>query len=89
MSNYNCGAATLAGLRFPTKKALKVAMASAPEEVYFDGTSLFHTVNGEPPGYRGNELPEDVHLAVVGPDPFTNRRWYATVALRAGKVVVS
>lgn len=85
MSYYNCGA-ILNHVRVPSKKALKEAMANHPEEVYFEGTAeMFQTVEG----YRGNEIPEGIKLSVVGPDPRTNRRWYATVEMVKGKIKVS
>lgn len=85
MSYYNCGASQ-DDVRIPTKKALKEAMATAPEEVLFDGTaSAFQSVEG----YRGNELDPDVKLTVCGPDPYYRRNWWATVELVGGKVKVS
>jgi len=79
MSYYNCGANGPDG-RPATKKALRELLASSPEEVFFDGTSWVAT-EGQPRGYRGNELQQGVSLSVVGPDPYDNRKWYATVKL--------
>lgn len=64
----------------PTKKALREAMKTHPEKVLFYGTSMFN----EGATFRGNRIPHEVKLSVVGPDPFNNRKWYATVS--EGKV---
>lgn len=78
MAYVNVGA-KVNGERPRTKKALKEAMAAHPETVLFDRTAAFE---GRGP-IRGDELPEDT-LQVVGPDPYTNRKWYASI--KNGKV---
>ena len=53
----------------------------------FDVTSMFHT---GPATMTPQDLTEGVVLDVVGPDPATNRRFYASVTLSAaGKVRLS
>lgn len=68
-----------------TKKALREAVAIG-KRVYFYGTSELG------PRYEGylDEVPVGVSLSVVGPNPYTNRRWYAQVSRsKEGKVKVS
>lgn len=89
MSYVNCGA-YIAGRRAPSKKALKIALADAPDRVAFDPTSMF----GSQGIIRGDAVPEGVSLQVVGPDPYAKRSWYATVKIaasgrNAGKVVLT
>ena len=70
------------GGRLKSKKALReeIAQGYAP---LLEATSWF-----------GNEFDGPVSLApdgtysVVGPDPYRDRRWYATVTVRDGKVTV-
>lgn len=57
-----------------TKKALKEAIAANPDEVYLYSTSAFGGWSG-----MASALPEDMKFNVVGPDPYKNRSWYATV----------
>jgi hypothetical protein len=83
---FNCGASGPNG-RFRTKKALRDQLAADAAEVYFDGTAPpFQTAEG----YRANELPEGLRFQVTGPDPYTSRRWYATVVRQSdGSVKIS
>lgn len=61
------------GIRgFKTKKDLKAGIGREPR---FIETSLFG------PKYQG-----DGSYVVVGPDPYNNRRWYATVKVENGKI---
>jgi hypothetical protein len=89
MGSYvNVGAVKLAD-RSPilTKKALKALLADEPGEVLF-----FNTALGLGPGnqeYRADELDPQYSYQVCGPDPYTSRKWYATVAVRDGKAVVT
>ena len=61
------------GAYYDTKKDLK---ASIGEELRFVETSIF-----------GNEYKPTGRFAVVGPDPYTNRKWYAEVTMKAGKII--
>lgn len=72
-----------------TKKALREALATAPETVTFDQTSMF-TPPGQPDVYSmtGATIPTRVVLMVTGPDPYKDRRWYASVSMINGKVMV-
>jgi len=68
--------------RFPSKKALREAVA-AGSWVALEATSMFGNE------YDGalEDAPEDTYT-VVGPDPYTNRKWYATITKRDGKITV-
>jgi hypothetical protein len=75
MGYINVGA-WVNGERPRTKAALKRAMKDRPSSVWFDVTSMFH--NG-PNMYKGSELPQGDKLSVCGPDPYSDRAWFATV----------
>jgi hypothetical protein len=72
----NSGAQDLNGQRIKTKRALKAALAADPSSVRFDATAL----NASGQIYRADELGFGDSLMVVGPDPYTSRKWYATVS---------
>lgn len=62
---------------FPTKKALKDAIAADPTKVYIYPTSEF---NATIPGTL--DIMDKGHkYQVTGPNPYTNRKWYATVEI--------
>lgn len=84
MSYINVGA-FVAGGRPKTKKALKEALTDAPQTVRFEGTSAMG------PQFRGyaRDLTEGIRLSVAGPDPYTSRKWFATVELINGKFKIS
>lgn len=77
MSYINVGA-YVNGIRPKSKKALKEALKSAPGTVKFVGTSPFTPFSG-----GVSDIPDGAKLSVVGPNPYTNRRWYATVFVGA------
>lgn len=86
MSYINVGAWTRDGSRPQSKKALKDALKADPTAIRFEGTSMLG------PAFEGTaeEIPAGATLSVVGPDPFTSRRWYATVTRTAnGSVKVA
>jgi len=69
-----------------SKKALKEAVKNAPDTVVFDATSMYDTRSS----YSPTDIPNGTTLSVTGPDPFTNRKWYASVKLNAkGAVTVT
>lgn len=76
--NFFQGGVTLEGgtdAVIKTKKALKEAVAADPERVRFRDTS-------HPPmrsSFPVNTLEEGSCLTIVGPDPATNRKWYANI----------
>lgn len=69
--------------RVRTKKALREALAGHPCDVHFDNTSVV-IVTGQQREYRASELPAGYRFQVVGPDPYADRKWYATVELKDG-----
>ena len=73
------------GSDVPTKKALKEALAASPASVVFYETSAVPM----PILINGSELVEGVKYSVTGPNPYKNRKWYATVELTGGKIKVS
>ncbi len=88
MAFINVGASA-SGARIASKAALKRALASDPSTVTFDRTAAVGVDAGKP-DIKGNALPEGDKLTVVGPDPYTNRRWYATVYVSStGKITVN
>jgi hypothetical protein len=62
------------GAPYKTKKALK---ESVGQRFRYIETSLF-----------GNEFKAPGSNTVVGPDPYTNRKWYATVEVDADGNIV-
>jgi len=67
--------ANIDGKPVRTKKALKQAVKDG-DSVRFYSTALL----GES-FYGGvSDIPQGAKLSVVGPDPFTSRKWYATVS---------
>lgn len=78
MSNYG---AWVNNERPKTKKALGEALATNPDSVRFDDTTAFGPGAGLTCRADGL-ISSDV---VVGPCPYTNRKWYANI--RNGKVV--
>ena len=60
------------GATYPTKKALKAAVG---ERLRYVETSMF-----------GNEYRSDGRFCVVGPCPYTSRRWFAEVTMKEGRI---
>jgi hypothetical protein len=86
MQYIDCGALDAATMkRITRKKRLKELAAREPAQLLFDPTSIYHK---EGP-IRGDAIPPDVTLSVCGPDPYTNRRWWAQVTLVDGKLRVT
>lgn len=87
MAYINVGA-YVNGERPRTKKALREALASAPNTVRFDQTSNFRTGSYELTN-TVDQLRAGDTFTVVGPDPYTSRKWYASVTRdRDGKVKI-
>jgi hypothetical protein len=83
MSFVNAGA-YVDERRPATKKALRDAVA-AGHRVTFDTTSLF---TPDTAYLTPDELVVGTSYSVVGPDPYTARKWYATVTRSANGIVV-
>lgn len=75
MSYIECRA-TIDSQPIKFKKHLRTAVATDPSTVWFE------SVGGMFLPFAGTvaDIPEGVVLTIVGPDPWTDRRWYATVA---------
>jgi len=69
--------------RVKTKSALKRAVAINPDFVQLEATSLH---GGEYDG-RLSEAPDGTFY-VVGPDPYTNRKWYAQITKRGTSITL-
>lgn len=68
-----------------TKKALKAALATNPDDVVVYGTSDFTPFTGS-----AANLEIGVKYSVTGPNPYTNRKWYGTLQKTIdGKYLVS
>ncbi len=68
-----------------TKSGLKKMIQENPDKVLLYTTSLF----GNQFTKKATELDTGVKYSVVGPNPYNNRKWYATVEKRTdGKVTV-
>lgn len=75
------------GERIKTKTLLRKLCKESPADVTFDATAI--RTDAQWSG-RATEIPDGMRLSVAGPDPYTNRRWYAIVAREAnGKVTVT
>jgi hypothetical protein len=71
----------------PTKTALKRAIQNDAADVIIYVTDAF----GPNAGKRGtaDNLPVGVKFTVTGPNPYTSRKWYATVEkLQNGRITV-
>lgn len=84
MSWINVGA-TQDGMPFLTKKALLSELREGNRVRFYSTSSLGP---GPAEGYTV-VLQEGDKLSVVGPDPYRNRKWYATVEVVNGKVRAS
>lgn len=62
------------GTDIPTKAALKRAIAANPDDVVVYGTSDFSPFTGSV-----DNLEIGVKYSVTGPNPYTSRKWYATL----------
>lgn len=60
------------GASYNTKKDLKAAVG---QRLRYIETSMF-----------GEEFKENGTFAVVGPDPYNNRKWYASVTMKDGLI---
>lgn len=77
---------TEAGIRRPkSKKEIKDLLAIDPNNVGIEATSSF----GNEFGGSAKDLPVGAKVSFVGPDPYTDRRFYGTLKNNNGKLVVS
>lgn len=73
-------------VRIQTKKDLKVAARDHPEKIKLEQTSIFG--DDEFDGWA-ETMPANKPVYVVGPDPYTDRKWYATIERKGTKLKVS
>lgn len=73
--------------RIATKKLLKTMLQNDIRSVLFDQTSMFPNNYG--PDLLACDIREGDVLSVCGPDPYTDRKWYANVKIKDGKVIVT
>lgn len=77
MSSINVHAVDANGNDFPSKAALKRAIAADPRSVTLITTSAF---DGAGLSWQASTLlARDPSNTAVGPNPHTNRKWYATI----------
>jgi hypothetical protein len=58
-----------------TKAALKAEIKADPSSVYLYDTSAFANKFSGP----ADKMPNNIIFNVVGPDPYTDRSWYASI----------
>lgn len=82
----NVGALDISGDKdFPTKASLKELFRSHPYLVVLYTTSALEPRKE----YTSDDLDIGVKYSVTGPNPYTNRKWYATVEkLQDGRITV-
>jgi hypothetical protein len=85
MAYINAGCFDKNGKRIPTKKQLKEMLKADPESVVFDKTAIYDGAGT----LQLHELGDGEILSVVGPDPFRDRKWYASVRKVNGRVKVA
>jgi hypothetical protein len=85
MQYIDCGVFDAVTRKRITRKRLRELATSEPAQLLFDPTSIYHKQGA----IRGDAIPPDVTLSVCGPDPYTNRRWWAQVTLVDGKLRVT
>lgn len=74
------------GNRFLTKAALKRAVAEDPTKVRLYSVEMFTTIHPTPV----SDVDSSDAWTICGPNPYTTRKWYATIRQNAkGKVTVS
>lgn len=61
-------------IRPDSKKQVKELLLTQPEAVYLEATSTFGEYDGPASG-----LPEGKTVYIVGPDPYTNRKFYGQI----------
>ena len=87
MAYVNVGVKTADNREYPTKAALKQAVATNPERVLVYSTSyITEIIQTFVP-----KLSTSDKYSVTGPNPYNSRKWYATLAFNAktNKWVVS
>lgn len=89
MSNWqNVGARNdSTGSDIPTKAALKALIAERPQDVYLYSTDAFGPNRAK--AWGADNLETGIKYSVAGPNPYTSRKWFATVEKTAKGIKVS
>lgn len=74
-------------LDIPSKRVLKAQIAENGQLVQLYCTDAFGENSGKT--WKADELPLWVKFSVTGPNPYTSRKWYATIENTAKGVKVS
>jgi len=75
------------GQRPKSKKQVKEAMRDDPQSVTWDCTDMFGPWIDCT--HRGDLLPDGLNDTFVGPDPYTDRKFYGQIKVQGGKVKVT
>jgi hypothetical protein len=87
MTQYEVGAKS-DGADVPTKKALKELIKKNPSAVSFYPVTLFPNPASESLRTTADKFPRGIIGQVTGPNPYTSRKWFATLAYnRKGELV--
>jgi hypothetical protein len=87
MTDFINAGAYVNNQRPKSKKALREALKSNPETVVFDSTALMGPRAGE--NITPGQIGEDEVVSVTGPDPYRDRKWYASVKATARGVTIT
>lgn len=82
MEYVNVGVRDTSGQDIPTKAALKRMIADDPSSVLIYQTS-YGFENYWPDRTYVADLSESDKYSVAGPNPYTSRKWFATIAFNA------
>lgn len=82
-------ATTFSGQPFASKAAMKRAIDADPAKVRFVGVASLGPVWTGSAAEFLVDGPAGTKLTVVGPDPYTNRKWYGTIEVKNGKLKAS
>lgn len=75
------------GETFPSKAAMKRAIAADPRKVRLVSVAMGPQFHGTAADFLAANF--NAKLTVVGPDPFTSRKWYGTIEVKNGKLKAS
>jgi hypothetical protein len=73
------------GLRPASKKAVREALAANPADVRIENTDF---LGGGSAVDRASDLQVGDKVVFVGPDPYTNRRFYGTIVATTKGLIV-
>lgn len=89
MPFIECKATDNKGQAFPSKAAMKRALAADPSRVILNSVpSLGGSFYGSATDFLLAGL-AGTKLTIVGPDPQTSRKWYGTIEVKNGQLKAS